>query len=133
MQESLALTWRRIPERYGLLGNKCESCKTFYFPPRKICPKCRRKGKLVEHRFKGKGKVFAYSEITSPPVGFELEVPYILALVELEEGPKITAQLVGCTMPDVKIGSPVEVVFRKVQEDGVEGLIHYGYKFVLAK
>ena len=79
------------------------------------------------------GKVFAFTEITAPPVGFELEVPYILALVEFSEGPKITAQLVGCTLSDVKIGLPVEVVFRKVQEDGEEGLIHYGYKFVLVK
>ena len=83
--------------------------------------------------FSGKGKVFAYSEITSPPVGFELEVPYILAIVELEEGPKITSQLVGCTLKDTKIGMNVESVFRKVQEDGEEGLIHYGYKFVPSK
>ena len=39
--ENLAITWRRIPERYRLTGSACENCKTNYFPTRKLCPKCR--------------------------------------------------------------------------------------------
>ncbi len=133
MAESLALNWRRIYERYGLKGTVCENCGTAYFPPRNICAKCRRRGKLVDKKFEGKGKVIGFTEITAPPEGFELAAPYVLALIELEEGPKLLAQLVNTKYQDVDFGMQVETVFRKVREDGEEGAIHYGYKFKAAR
>ncbi|MBM3228807.1 Zn-ribbon domain-containing OB-fold protein [Candidatus Parvarchaeota archaeon] len=133
MKAGLALTWRRIPERYMLKGNCCTNCKTNYFPPRKICSKCRRLGKIEPRQFVGRGKIYSFTEVSAPPVGFELEVPYVLALIELEEGPLVTSQIVDCKASDVRIGMPVEMVFRKIQEDGEEGLIHYGYKFRLSR
>ena len=131
--ENLAITWRRIPERYRLLGTYCDNCKTNYFPARKLCTKCRRKGKIIPKQFCGKGKIYSYSELSSGPAGFELEAPYLLAIIELDEGPKLTAQVVGVKDSDVKVGDCVEMVFRKIQEDSEEGLIHYGYKFRLCK
>ncbi|VVB59037.1 Uncharacterised protein [Candidatus Anstonella stagnisolia] len=132
MDESLAITWRRIPERYRLEGSACSKCSSNFFPPRKLCPTCRRKGTISAKTFCGKGKIYSFTEIFSPPGGFELEAPYTIAIVQLEEGPKITAQI---TAPhgEIKIGDPVEMVFRKIQEDGEEGLIHYGFKFRLVK
>ncbi|MBI4399409.1 Zn-ribbon domain-containing OB-fold protein [Candidatus Micrarchaeota archaeon] len=129
MGVGLSLSWRRIPERYTLLGTKCDNCKINYFPTRKICPKCRRKGSVKDVRFSGKGKIYSYTLVTSPPTGFELEAPYILAIVELVEGPKLTTQIVDTKLEEVKIGMPVEMAFRKIQEEGEEGLIHYGFKF----
>ena len=114
--ENLAITWRRIPERYRLTGSACENCKTNYFPTRKLCPKCRRKGKIILKQFSGKGTIYSFTEVTSGPVGFELEVPYVLAIVELSEGPRLTAQVVGVGEKDVKIGDPVEMIFRKIME-----------------
>ena len=131
--ENLAITWRRIPERYRLTGSACETCRTSYFPTRKLCPKCRRKGKIVSKQFCGRGKVYSFTEVSSGPVGFELEAPYVLAIVELEEGPRLTAQVVGICEKDVKIGDSVVMVFRKIMEDSDEGLIHYGYKFRLTR
>ena len=49
--------------------------------------------------------------------------------IKLDEGPKITAQIVDCELDDVKIGMRVQSTFRKIQEDGYMGAIHYGYKF----
>ncbi len=131
--ENLAITWRRIPERYRLSGSACETCKTNYFPTRKLCPKCRRKGKIVMKQFSGKGKVYSFTGVTSGPPGFELEAPYVLAIIELEEGPRLTAQVVGVKGQDVSIGAHVEMIFRKILEDSPEGLLHYGYKFRLLK
>jgi uncharacterized protein len=131
--ENLAITWRRLPERYRLSGSVCENCKTGFFPTRKFCPKCRPKGKVTIKQFSGKGTIYSFSELTAGPVGFELEVPYILAIIELEEGPRITAQVVGVNESEVKIGDPVEMVFRKIMEDSPEGIIHYGYKFRLSR
>lgn len=132
MKESIPLTWRRIPERYRLAGVVCATCKSAFFPRRSICPKCRRKGKPENVEFSGKGKVYSFTEVESPPDGFEDQVPYILAIIELDEGAKLTAQIVDARKADVKIGSRVEAVFRVIQRDDPEGLIHYGFKFRLA-
>jgi hypothetical protein len=131
MKESIPLTWRQIPGRYRLMGVRCETCKTAYFPERSICPKCRRRGKISEVQFKGTGKVYSFTEVAAPPEGFEDQVPYILALIELDEGARLTAQVVDAHMKDIKIGSRVERVFRVIQRDDPEGLIHYGFKFKL--
>jgi len=133
MAENIAITWRRIPERYRLAGTQCMTCKTKFFPPRKLCPACRRKGKIESCAFAGKGKIFSFSEVHSAPAGLEIGIPYVPAIVQLEEGPKLTTQLVDCREKDVAIGAPVEVVFRRIRSDDPEGLLHYGYKFRLAK
>lgn len=133
MTENIAITWRRIPERYRLSGTQCMTCKTKYFPPRKLCSTCRRKGKLEPFIFAGKGSIYAFSEVHSAPAGLELEIPYVLAIVQLEEGPKLTTQLVDCHEKDLKVGDKVEVVFRRIRSDDPEGLLHYGYKFRLVK
>ena len=127
----LALTWRKIPERYNLLGSHCDNCGENFFPIRNICPNCRRKGRMGGTKFSGKGVIYSHTFVTSPPTGFELEAPYAIAIVQLAEGPKLTAQIVDGDYEKVKIGAPVEMVFRKIQEDGKEGLIHYGFKFKL--
>jgi uncharacterized OB-fold protein len=52
-----------------------------------------------------------------------------VALVKLEEGPLVTAQLTDVDTSEVEIGMPVEMVTRKIRTQGDEGLIIYGYKF----
>jgi len=131
MKESIPLTWRRIPERYRLVGVECETCGKRYFPMRSICPKCRRRGKLKEIQFSGKGKIFSHTTIYSAPTGFEDQVPYVVAIVELDEGVKVLGQIDDCNPEEVKIGSKVEKTFRIIQKEDPEGLIHYGFKFKL--
>lgn len=133
MKESIPLSWRRIPERYRMKGAKCGTCATFYFPSRIICPKCRRKGKLETYYFSGNGSVYTFTEIHSPASGFEEQVPYVFAIIELDEGAKVNGQIVDVRREDVKIGDRVEVVFRKIQSNDPEGLIHYGYKFKIVR
>ena len=52
-----------------------------------------------------------------------------MALVKLEEGPIVTAQLTDMDEGELSIGMPVEMVTRKLRTDGEEGMIVYGYKF----
>ena len=52
--------WRKQTNRYNLIGTKCETCGTYYFPPRTLCPKCRREGKIVDYKFKGTGKIVTF-------------------------------------------------------------------------
>jgi hypothetical protein len=64
-----------------------------------------------------------------PPNGFEIQTPYVLAIVELEEGPRVTGQITDCNPGNVKIGDEVEIAFRHMGEEGKDGIIYYGYKF----
>jgi uncharacterized OB-fold protein len=121
--------WRRYQERYNLLGSVCETCGRTYFPLKKICPTCRRDGKIIPKTLSGKGRVHSFTVIRIPPEGFEAFTPYVVGLVELIEGPKVTSQIVDCDPDEVYIGMDVESCFRKLRVQGKDGIICYGFKF----
>jgi uncharacterized OB-fold protein len=81
------------------------------------------------HRLSGTGEVYSYTTMYSVPQGYEAQKPYTVALIRLDEGPIISAQLTDVESEDVHIGLRVEMVTRKLREDGDEGQIIYGYKF----
>lgn len=120
--------WRLQNQRYRLVGEVCDHCGAHLFPPRDVCPECSRPAS-TPYTFSGRGEVYSYSTIYQAPAGFEEFVPYTVALVKLEEGPMITAQLTDVDVDQVEIGMPVEMVTRRMQEEGEDGLIVYGYKF----
>lgn len=131
MKESVARFWREIPQRYNFIGNKCEVCDKVFFPPKEVCPYCRRKslGKMREFKLSGRGEILTYTIIYSAPEYFEGQTPYAVGIIKLEEGPCVTAQIVDCDLEDIKIGMKVQSTFRKIQQDGRTGAIYYGYKF----
>lgn len=130
--------WRKLPEKYNLIGKRCSRCSKLYFPARDVCRECGNY-KLDDYQFKGEGSVATYSVVRTPvadPEGENYErtcvkIPYVLAVIELVEGPRLTSQVVDCKPEDVEIGKEVEVVFRKLLEKGNHGVIQYGYKFKL--
>lgn len=121
--------WRNQQSRYNLVGVKCTSCGNIYFPPRSLCPGCRRLGKLEKFKLRGRGEVVTYTVIHTATEGFGDQAPYVMAIIRMEEGPQLTAQIADCDPTEVRIGMKVEAIFRKIHEDGAAGLIHYGYKF----
>ena len=86
-------------------------------------------GLKEKFQYSGKGEVYSFTIIYDAPAGFEQFVPYDVALIKLEEGPLITAQLTDIDHKEIYIGMPVEMVTRKLKEEGDTGLIIYGYKF----
>mgnify|MGYP001029593748 FL=1 len=121
--------WRLKKQRYSLIGEVCPHCEAKLFPPRDICPHCGNEAR-TEYQFSGKGEVYSFTTIFDAPAGFENTVPYTVALVKLEEGPVVTAQLTDLGEQPVEIGMPVEMVTRRLRQDGDErGVIIYGYKF----
>lgn len=120
--------WRLQRQRYRLEGVECGGCGAKLFPPRKVCPGCKSR-KLRSYRFSGRGEVYSFSTIYKAPEGFEEYIPYTVALVKLEEGPLVTAQLTDVDAAEVYIGMKVEMVTRKLTEYGEAGMIVYGYKF----
>ncbi|MCJ7488921.1 MAG: Zn-ribbon domain-containing OB-fold protein [Thermoplasmata archaeon] len=124
--------WRENPSRYNMVGFKCNNCGKFYFPPRIICPLCHRKsvGKTEPVKMKGTGAIFSFTEVHEGMDEHNLQKPYILAMVELDEGAKVTGQVIDCDASDLSIGTRVRATLRKLSEEGSAGVIHYGYKFV---
>lgn len=121
--------WRLKKQRYGLVGEVCPHCESKIFPPRDICPNCGNEAREL-FAFSGRGEVYSYSTVYEAPSGFDMNAPYTVALVKLEEGPMLTAQLTDMGDEAPEIGMPVEMVTRKLRNDGDErGMIVYGYKF----
>ena len=125
---SVARTWRSRRQRYSLIGERCEHCHNAIFPPRDVCPHCAEPAQK-EFALSGKGTVYSYTTVYDPPAGFEAYAPYPVALVRLDDGPMVTAQLTDVAPSEVSIGMPVEMVTRKLNEQDEEGVIVYGYKF----
>lgn len=121
--------WREIKYRYRLVGSKCPNCGKIYFPHRPVCVVCNHKA-LEDYKLPEKGRILSFTVIRRNfPEGYEKQVPYIIGIVELTRGVKVLSQIVDCEPKNVSIGMPVELTFRRVREDGAEGIIEYGYKF----
>jgi uncharacterized OB-fold protein len=120
--------WRLQQQRYGLVGEVCPHCDEKIFPPRDVCPNCAQEAK-TPYVFSGKGEVYSYTTVYDAPEGYESNAPYTVALIKLDEGPLVTAQLTDVDNGKVEIGTPVEMVTRKLREDGERGMLVYGYKF----
>jgi hypothetical protein len=121
--------WRLRKQRYALVGEVCPHCEAKLFPPRDICPECGQEARTL-YQFSGRGEVYSYTTVYEPPAGYEENTPYTVALIKLEEGPIVTAQLTDLGDQPVEIGTPVEMVTRRLRQDGDErGMIVYGYKF----
>jgi hypothetical protein len=83
-----------------------------------------------DFRFAGTGEVYSFTTIQEPPEGFEENAPYIVALIRLDEGTMITAQITDVVnAQELSIGDRVEMVTRKLTTEGARGMIVYGYKF----
>ncbi len=78
--------------------------------------------------FSGRGEIVSYTTVQEAPEGFEEQAPYVVALVRLDEGPMITAQITDHD-GELATGDQVEMVTRKLTTEGKRGMIVYGYKF----
>jgi uncharacterized OB-fold protein len=121
---------REIPQRYRLEAGKCKQCGNISFPPRLICPKC--KSKTFETvQLSREGKILTFTIIRVGPDKFSKETPYVVAIIELNDGVRLTAQVADCDVDKVEIGAKVKLTFRKIQDEGKSGLHCYGYKAVM--
>lgn len=123
--------WREIPSRYNLIGTKCGSCGAVDFPPRTVCPTCGRRsiGQMQRIQLKGTGQVVTYTVVHDAPAQFEMQKPYVVAIVEMDEGVRLTSQVIDVEPDDMSIGMRVQATFRRLGQEGSAGVIHYGYKF----
>jgi uncharacterized OB-fold protein len=101
-------------KRHKLSLQKCGTCGSFRFPPSPLCPECTSMGGDWTE-LNGRGKVFSFVVFhRAYHKGFEADLPYAVALVELEEGPRLVSNIVGIPPDKVRCEMPVEVVFDDV-------------------
>ena len=108
--------WEAL-KAHELRVQKCDDCGTLRFVPKEICPHC---GSLACNwaQVSGRGKVYTYTVIhRGPTPAYQADAPYVIAHVELEEGPRMIGNLTGCAPTEVRIGMPVEVAFEDVAGD----------------
>ncbi|OPY67193.1 MAG: hypothetical protein A4E57_02435 [Syntrophorhabdaceae bacterium PtaU1.Bin034] len=103
-------------KRHELLIRRCRSCGLHHFYPRDFCPSCF-SFDVEWVKASGRGTVYSFTVCHRPAPGFENEVPYNLVLVELEEGPRMMSNVVGCENEELRIGMRVEVVFDDVSSE----------------
>ncbi len=121
--------WREIPKRYRLEAAQCEKCRNIIFPEKFSCPECgSRDFKTI--RLSGKGKLLTHTVIRIAPEGFNDQVPYVIGIIKMDEGPQIMAQITDCDPEELKTGDRLIYQFRRIREDGDRGIIMYAYKFV---
>ena len=124
--------WRECPQRYRMEAAKCTGCGKVFFPPRLICDACQ--GETFEPVvLPDNGTLLSYTSITVPASNFKDEAPVSYGVIELENGVRLSAQITDCTDDELKVGVPVRIEFRKVQEAGESGVLCYGYKAVLKR
>jgi uncharacterized protein len=97
----------------------CAACERFFFYPRPFCPRCWSYAVEWKH-VSGRGRVVSYTIVERLAAGLDRAIPYVVAIVELEEGERLMANVVGVAAePDaIPLDLEVEVAFEHA--DGVD-------------
>jgi uncharacterized OB-fold protein len=114
--------WSATSEGRLLLA-ECVNCGDVIWYPRALCPSCG--GRSINWvDASGRGRIYSFSVVHRGPGAYRDAVPYVVAYVELEEGPRVLTNIVGCEPREVRIGQPVRVVF----DDTGEGSALYRFE-----
>lgn len=108
--------WRAVHEGRFVLP-ACGDCGKFHFYPRAVCPHCRSLN-ISYQPAAGKGVIYSYT-VHRQPAGaeFAADVPYVLALVTLDEGPRMLTRITGAPPESVRIGQPVSFKREHVTDE----------------
>jgi uncharacterized OB-fold protein len=102
--------------REGVLRvQRCRDCGAYVFIPQPVCGACFGDG-LEWVESSGRGTVYSFTRVHRPPRP-AFEVPYVVAIVELDEGWHMLTNIVDCDVDAVEVGMPVEVTFRRMSDE----------------
>ena len=114
---AVSLPFWQAAKRHELHIQRCGSCGAYVFYPREVCAECLSSDPTWV-KVSGRGTVYSYTIAQAPThPAFAEDVPYIVAIVELTEGPHITTNITGCKPDAVRIGMPVIATFDDVTPD----------------
>lgn len=102
---------------HKLLLQRCTACGKHQFYPRLICAHCMSE-QLEWIEASGRGKVETYTIVTrAVSEAYAADAPYVIALIELDEGPTMMSNVIGCDVGKIKSGMAVEVIFEDWSEE----------------
>jgi len=103
--------------KHELLLQRCSQCSEFQFYPRIICTGCA-SDDLEWVVAGGQGKILTFTIVRrAVSEAYAADVPYVVALIELDEGPTMMSNIVQCDPETLKIGDPVQVIFQDWSEE----------------
>lgn len=121
---SITCLWRESKSVLAFYGKKCRHCGTAQYPPQRVCINCRTKDQFEDHKFSDKvGHVFAYTIDYLTP---NREAPAVVGVIDFEEGGRVMCEVTECEPSGIRIGMPVAMCFRKVDQKG--GIHNYFWK-----
>ena len=88
----------------------CRKCGWADFHPVSHCPRCL--GDIMQMTITGEGRIVTYTTIRYPPKGFENQAPYVVAIIDLEKGPRVIGRITN-SVDEAEIGSPVSLSSSK--------------------
>ena len=104
-------------KKHELRMQKCEGCGHIRFPVSILCPKCHSMN-AVWTKLSGRGKVFSYIVFRVPYLeSYKDDIPYTVAIIQLEEGPRMESNLIVPDGEDIRIDMPVKVFFDDVTDE----------------
>ena len=124
-----ARSWREYPKRYRYEAAVCDKCGKWFFPARVVCDACGAR-EFTTKAMQRTGKILTHTIIRVAPAPFVDQAPYAVAVVEMDDGPRITTQVVDWREGQLATGQQVKLEFRRITSDGAAGPINYGYKAV---
>jgi len=103
--------------KHELRMQQCKNCGFIRFPASILCPSCHSMD-AEWVKMSGKGKVYSYIVFRQAyDPSYKDDIPYIVAIVQLDEGPRMESNLIGIDPEKVKIDMPVELFFDDVTDD----------------
>jgi hypothetical protein len=115
--------WRRVADHRMAL-QRCRACGAFRFYPRALCPECL-SDRAAWVEVSGRGTLYSFTVCHRPvSEAFAAVTPYIVALVDLEEGVRLLANLVDCPPARARVGLPVSLAY----EDAGDGVTLYTFQ-----
>jgi len=113
-EDALTRPYWEGARRQQLLLQHCRACGHVWHPPTPICPACQAKDYDWQPAC-GRGRIYSYTVVHHPAhVAVKDAVPYLVALVTLEEGPRVVANILDTPMEEVRIDMAVSLTFREI-------------------
>jgi len=109
-----AAFWQATSEGRFVL-QRCEACDLVVWFPRKHCPECWMET-LTSFDASGEGTVYSFTIIRKVANAYKEATPFVVAYVELAEGPRVMTNIVGCDVNEVQVGMPVVMEFHDTGE-----------------
>jgi uncharacterized OB-fold protein len=117
-REFTSASFYKFIGEHKLMGSRCRSCGALHLPPRPLCPACHGE-KLEWIEMSGQGELRAFTAVHIAPTamieaGYGQNNPYCSGIVQLDDGPAISAQILGVdpTQPEqISVGMPLKVAF----------------------